>query len=366
MQHTSSAMNSNQTVPQASDTPKSINLALQGGGAHGALTWGVLDRLLEDPRLAIAEISGTSAGAMNAVVLADGHGRGGPAEARRALARFWRATSDAAKFSPIQRTPLDRMLGRFTLDYAPGYLWVESLSRFFSPYDINPLGLNPLRDVLEDCVDFEAVRRSDVAVHVTATNVRSGRARIFSGPEITADAVMASACLPQLYPAVQIGGEEYWDGGYSGNPALQPLVQSERCADILIVQINPVIRHKPPRSAREIINRMNEISFNGALVKELRAIQLMQEVIEAKGIDLGVTGRTFLHLIHVDQEVNDLSASSKMNAEWYYLQLLFDKGRRWADEWLGKNYDRIGAGSTLELDEFFDDAPRALGPRLTD
>jgi NTE family protein len=345
----------------SSETVKPVNLALQGGGSHGALTWGVLDRILEDPRLAIAEISGTSAGAMNAVVLADGHTRGGPDGARKALAGFWKAVSDAARLSPIQRSPLDRLLGRYSLDYAPGYLWVEGMSRFFSPYEINPLGLNPLRDILCETVDFGNVHRCEaITVHVAATNVRNGRERVFSGEEVTADAVMASACLPQMYPAVEIDGEAYWDGGFSGNPALGPLVTSERCADIIIVQINPVVRDKPPRSAREIINRVNEISFNGSLIKELKAISLMQQLVEAKGLDLGVAGRTYLHLIHADQEVQDLSASSKMNAEWKYLRMLFDRGRRWADVWLDKNFDRLGKGSTLALEEFFAEDRRPL------
>jgi NTE family protein len=342
------------TMSPADGPTKPINLALQGGGSHGALTWGVLDRLLEDPRLAIAEISGTSAGAMNAVVLADGHTRGGAEGARRALADFWKSVSDAARLSPIQRSPLDRLLGRYSLDYAPGYLWVEGLSRYFSPYDINPLGLNPLRDILLAKVDFGNVHRCRaIRVHVAATNVRNGRARIFSGTEVTADAVMASACLPQMYPAVEIDGEAYWDGGFSGNPALGPLVTSDRCADIIIVQINPVVRDKPPRSAREIINRVNEISFNGSLIKELQAISLMQQLAEARGVDLGLAGRTYLHLIHADHEVQDLSASSKLNAEWSYLRLLFDRGRRWADAWLAENFDRLGEGSTFDLDEFF-------------
>jgi NTE family protein len=354
-------MQQRETMSRPAGTIKPINLALQGGGSHGALTWGVLDRLLEDPRLAIAEISGTSAGAMNAVVLADGYTRGGAEGARKALAGFWKAVSDAARMSPIQRSPLDRLLGRYSLDYAPGYLWVEGMSRFFSPYEINPLGLNPLRDILSERVDFGNVHRCEaISVHVAATNVRNGRARIFSAKEVTADAVMASACLPQMYPAVEIDGEAYWDGGFSGNPALGPLVTSERCADILIVQINPVVRDKPPRSAREIINRVNEISFNGSLIKELKAIALMQQLVEAKGLDLGVAGRTYLHLIHADHAVGDLSASSKMNAEWSYLKLLFDRGRLLADAWLAEHFDHLGTGSTLDLEEFFADDRRSL------
>jgi NTE family protein len=339
---------------------KRINLALQGGGSHGALTWGVLDRLLEDDRLEISEISGTSAGAMNAVVLADGFERGGRDGARAALEGFWRAISRAALASPLQRSPLDRMLGRFSLDASPGFLFFEGLSRVLSPYQLNPLNLNPLRELIEQQVDFDNVNRcKSISVHVTATHVRTGRARIFSRGNVTLDAVMASACLPQLYPAVVIDGEPYWDGGYSANPALMPLVTSPTSPDIVIVQINPVVRHDTPTSARDILNRINEISFNTALIKELRAISLMQDIVAAKGVDLGAAGQTYIHLIHTDAEVQDLSASSKMNAEWPYLRLLFERGRGWAQDWLDKSYDRVGQQSTFDLTAFFDDPSTA-------
>lgn len=343
---------------------KRINLALQGGGSHGALTWGVLDRLLEDDRLTIAEISGTSAGAMNAVVLADGYERGGRDEARAALRDFWKAVSDAARFSPIQRSLWDRAAGNYSLDMSPGYLFMEGLSRLFSPYDLNPLGVDPLRMILERQVDFANVNQCrDIAVHVTATHVRTGRARIFSRGAVTADAVMASACLPQISRAVEIDGEDYWDGGYSGNPALIPLVTSQASPDIIIVQINPVVRHEAPRSAREIINRVNEISFNTSLIKELRAIHLMQQMIDGKGLDLGPAGQTYLHLIHADAEVQDLSASSKSNAEWSYLSQLFERGRGWADAWLDENFEAIGTRSTLNLDTWFTDPGVSTEPK---
>lgn len=344
------------TDPDVSTLPKPLNLALQGGGSHGALTWGVIDRLLEDPRVEIAEISGTSAGAMTAVVVADGFESAGREGARRALAAFWRSVSDAALLSPLQRSPIDRLLGRYNLDHSPGYLMMDWLSRSFSPYDLNPLGHDPLRRVLEAQVDFARVNRCEgMKVHVTATHVRTGRARIFSRGEVTADAVMASACLPQMQRAVEIDGEEYWDGGFSANPALMPLVVSRASPDIVIVQINPIVRHDTPRSARDIINRMNEISFNTSLVKELRAINLMQQLLERHNLDFGPAGRTYIHLIHADAEVQDLSASSKLNAEWDYLQLLFERGRGWADAWLGANFERLGRESTFDLDDWFKD-----------
>ena len=348
---------------------KPINLALQGGGSHGALTWGVLDRLLEDERLDIRALSGTSAGAMNAVVLADGFARDGAAGARAALAAFWKAVSEAARYSPAQRTWLDRLAGRYSLDHAPGYLWMEALGRLFSPYELNPFDLNPLRDLLAAQVDFDRVNASGVVVNVTATNVRTGLPRVFATGELSVDAVLASACLPQLYKAVEIGGEAYWDGGFSANPALYPLVMNAESPDVVIVQINPFVRRALPRTAREIINRVNEISFNTSLVKELRTLALMERAGIALPAGAGEPpGPAFLHLIHVDEEVQDLAASSKLNAEWGYLQTLFDRGRRWADVWLRDNFDRVGVASTLDLDRLFEEAPRPAGlpPQLRD
>ena len=342
---------------------KTINLALQGGGSPGALTWGVLDRILEDETLEIGDISGTSAGAMNAVVLAAGMHTGRREGARAALARFWGAVSDAARFSPVQRTLTDRLLGRWSLDYSPGYIMVEGLQRFFSPYQLNPLGYDPLRQLLTDHVNFDHVNGCrQIAVHVTATHVCSGQARIFSRGAVTADAVMASACLPQIAPAVMIDGEAYWDGGYSGNPALAPLLASPRSDDLVIVQINPILRRAVPHSAREIINRVNEISFNAALLKELQAIVLLRRHWREDHDAPAERGAAaaLLHLIHVDAEVQDLAASSKMNAERAYLDLLFQRGREWADAWLSAHRDDLGERSTFDPGQFFDE-PAWLG-----
>lgn len=335
-----------------STEPKPITLALQGGGSHGAMTWGVLDRLLEDERLVIRAISGTSAGAMNAVALADGMAKGGREGARAALRDFWKAVSDSARFSPIQRSPLDRMMGNYSLDASPGYLFFEGLTRMFSPYDLNPMGVNPLRGLLDEMIDFDRVNaQTGLAVHVTATNVRTGQPRVFGPGEVSTESVLASACLPQMFPAVEIDGEAYWDGGFSGNPALYPLLTSTEAPDILVVQINPIIRADLPRTARDIMNRVNEISFNSSLVKELRAIGLMQRVAAERNLDLGIYTYTYLHLIHTDLEVKDLVASSKLNAEWAYLRMLFDLGYGWASAWLDENFDAIGNRSTLDLDD---------------
>ena len=339
-----------QTRAEPSRRRKPVNLALQGGGAHGALTWGVLDRLLEDGRLDIRAVSGTSAGAMNAVVLADGYKRGGAEGARELLAAFWKAVSEAASMSPIRRSMLDKLWGRYSLDYSPSYLYFENLSRVFSPYELNPFGINPLKDLLAKLVDFDNVNQCDeLRVYVTATNVRTGQPKIFRQGEVTVDAVMASACLPQMFPAVEIEGEAYWDGGFVGNPALYPLISDPVAPDIVVVQINPIVRTEVPRRARDILNRVNEISFNSSLIKELRMFALFQRVMAEN--DIKRYGRTYLHLIHVDTEVQDLSASSKLNAEWAYLMMLFERGRSWADGWLAENFDRIGVSSTLDLTE---------------
>ncbi|PSJ21070.1 patatin [Halomonas sp. ND22Bw] len=335
---------------------KRIDLALQGGGSHGALTWGVLDRLLEDDRLEIDAISGTSAGAMNAVMLADGLHRNGRDGAREALRDFWQAVSRLSRFSPLRRTFWDRLVGNDSLDHSPGYLFMEGLTRLVDPARLNPLGINPLRDLIREQVDFERVNAcGQVKVFVNATNVRTGRATIFRQPHLSLDTLMASACLPTLFPAVEIDGEAYWDGGYSGNPALYPLVDNRGCSDLVVVQVNPLVRRQLPGSAREIINRVNEITFNSSLIKELRSIQLLQRLIEVEGLELERVRAMRLHLIHAEQDVQELSASSKMNAEWEFISRLHDQGRAWAERWLDANFDALGRHSSFDLDAVFDD-----------
>ena len=266
--------------------PKMIELALQGGGAHGAFTWGVLDRLLEDDRIVIEGISGTSAGAMNAVVVADGLDTGGKEGARQALTKFWSGVSKAGEFSPFKRTWLDRLLGRWTLDFSPGYIFFDNLSRVLSPYQLNPLNLNPLRDLISGLVDFEHVRHCEgIKLFVAATNVRTGMGKIFHRQEMTVDMVLASACLPFVFQAVEIDGEAYWDGGYMGNPALFPLVNDCQSRDIVIVQINPIVREEIPRTAPDILNRINEITFNASLIKEVKAIAILKDLIKVANLE---------------------------------------------------------------------------------
>lgn len=333
-----------------------VSLALQGGGSHGALAWGVLDRLLEEPRLSITQISGTSAGAMNAAILAAAYEKGGREGAREALSRFWSSVSEAARFSPLQPSPWQSFFGMHSLDASPAYLMMDGLSRMFSPYELNPLDINPLRDLLESQLDVELLNRCEaIKIHVTATSVRTGLARVFTTGDLSIDALLASACLPQLFRAVEIGEDAYWDGGFSANPALGPLVNLGEDSDILIVQLNPMLRDGVPRTAREIINRTNEISFNTTLIKELRTIDLLQK-LEAKG-QAEIPGELRLHMIHCGKDTELLDASSKMNAEWSYLTQLFARGRSWAEDWLEDHLDDLGRRSSFQLDSLFAPAP---------
>ena len=338
--------------------PKPVNLALQGGGAHGAFTWGVLDRLLEDGRLEIVAVSGTSAGAMNAVVLAQGLHQGGPRGARAALERFWREVSLAARASPIQRSALDVLVGNWSLDRNPAYIAADLMSRVVSPYEINPLGLNPLRDLLARTVDFDEVRAcSDLAVHISATDVETGRVKVFNRPELTLDMVMASACLPTLYHAVEIDGRHYWDGGFMGNPVIHPFYDHSPSDDVIIVQINPVVRPGVPRTAREITNRINEISFNSSLLRDLRAIDFVHRLLEDGRLPPGSYRQVRVHMIEDRKRLRPLGASSKLNAEWRFLRHLFDIGRAAADRWLAAHLAQVGHAGTLDLRQMFEGAP---------
>lgn len=331
-----------------------VNLALQGGGAHGAFTWGVLDRLLEDGRITFEGISGTSAGAMNAVLLADGLQRGGPDTAREELHDFWRAVSRSAMASPLQRSPLSLFFGNWSLDDSPGYLFMDVLSRVASPYDLNPLNYNPLADILAERVDFERVRSCrDLRLFISATNVHTGRVRVFETGEITCETVMASACLPFLFQAVEIDGVPYWDGGYMGNPALFPFFNSCHTDDVLLVQINPIERKETPKTAREIMNRMNEITFNASLMKEFRAIDFVTRLIDDGKLSPDHYKRVRLHRIAGDREMLDLSASSKMNAEWEFLTFLRDLGRETAGQWLDRDLGAVGHESSVDLRALF-------------
>jgi NTE family protein len=326
-----------------------IDLALQGGGSHGAFTWGVLDRLLEEPWLRIEAISGTSAGAMNAAVLADGWTEGGASGARAALDAYWNRVAQAAVFSPLQRTPLDRLLGRWTLDSSPVFIGFDLMARLFSPYNLNPRGFNPLESILEKSIDFARLARSPIKLFVTATNVRTGRGRIFRNAEITPDVLLASACLPTMFQAIEIDGEAYWDGGYAGNPTITPLVRESEARDTILVQINPRERPGTPRSASEILNRLNEVSFNATLMKELRMIALLRQVADPGSGEGARWAEMRTHRIMTEM-MTDLGYSSKLNAERAFLDMLREEGRRAAGAFLDAHADDLGRRSTADLD----------------
>lgn len=337
---------------KSADVPsaKPVNLALQGGGSHGAFTWGVLDALLEDGRLHFDSISGTSAGAMNAVALASGYGQGGTEGARQSMRAFWDAIAEKGAWSPIQRTPWDMFSGNWSLENSPGYQGFNMLSRMFSPYDLNPLDINPLRDVVVDQIDFDAVHACEAyRVFVSATNVLTGKVRVFGREEINLDAVMASACLPTLYKAVEIDGVPYWDGGFGGNPALFPFFYESDVEDCILVQINPIERVETPKTAQEIQDRINEITFNGALLREFRAIEFVRR-LKADGRLEGTNYSAIrMHRIDADDAVRDLSASSKLNAEKSFITFMHDLGRAAAFDFLDAHFDAIGKEATLDL-----------------
>ncbi len=332
---------------------KKINLALQGGGAHGAFTWGVIDHLLEDGRIHIAGVSGTSAGAMNAVMLADGLARGGDEEARKRLAEFWRAASIGGNLPGPQRAVLDRVLALMPIEASPLRFMVDTMSRVLSPYDLNPLNINPLKGLIERFVDFDAIRAfKNLDIFISATNVHSGRLRVFKREEINADVVMASAALPLVFRAVEIEGEPYWDGGFTGNPAILPLIESNEIDDVLVVQISPLSRNVTPTSARDIVHRVNEITFNSSLDSELRALEYIGRIASKRGKGAAPAANVKVHRIVLDG-AGKLGAGTGLNADYDFFALLHRAGRRAARRFLDAHFRDIGRRSTLDLTEDF-------------
>ena len=344
---------------------KMVNLALQGGGAHGAFTWGVLDRLLEDGRIGFEGISGTSAGAMNAVALADGWHEGGADGAREKLERFWRGISRNGSFAITDRQQevLDRFFSFWTWPLMPGGLRADAMrlfpaaawanpftSHLTSPYQVNPLNINPLRDVVEGLIDFDRVHRCDAfKLFIAATRVHSGKIRLFNHREVTADAVLASACLPYAFQAVEIDGEPHWDGGYTGNPALFPFFTETACEDIVLVQINPIERRETPRTSQDILERISEITFNASLLREFRAIDFVNRLIDAGRLEGGAYRRNRLHRIDASDELAALGAGTKFNTSWAFFTRLRDIGRQAAGTFLDTHHDAIGVRATLDL-----------------
>lgn len=328
-------------MPAARDNQThTVNLALQGGGSHGAFTWGVLDRLLEEPRLLVEGITGASAGAMNAVVYANGLLDGGAEGAKKALHDFWKTVSGTPSVGTLRFPSLMEFAG----------LSMDVMSRMFSPYQTNPLNLNPLRDMLNRHIDFERLRKeSPLKLFICATNVKSGRVKVFDNSELTCDALLASACLPFVFQAVQVDGEFYWDGGYMGNPPLFPLHYNTVTRDILLVQINPLSRDDVPDTSAEIIDRLNEISFNASLMLELRSIDFVNKLLREGRIDANHYKAVNVHSIDAENKIRKFGAASKSNTDWRFLQQLHQIGRQAADIWLEEGFDAIGDHSTLDI-----------------
>lgn len=331
-----------------------LNLALQGGGAHGAFTWGVLDRLLEEEDIDICAISGTSAGAMNAAVLLDGFVEGGRARAKEQLGEFWMEISRlGAIFNPAPPTPFQGyMPAGFGLDWLAGFNPLDMITRTFSPYELNPLNINPLRQVLENVLEVKNLQ-SHIKLFVSATNVETGQSRLFKGNEITIDVLLASACLPFVFQAVEIDGVPYWDGGYMGNPAIWPLIYKSDCNDVLLVQLNPIVRPGVPKHAIDIINRLNEITFNSGLVSEMRAIQFVKKLIHEGRLDEHEYHDMRMHLVAPPDELHNMNASSKMNTDWHFFEMLRNSGRASMDSWLKKHKKDLGKHSTMDIEEHF-------------
>lgn len=332
---------------------KAIDLALQGGGSHGAFTWGVLERLLEVRSLVIEGVCGTSAGAMNATMLAYGMHKGGRQGAIDLLEEFWAKASQKQNNTMFHPSWLDRLIGKGRMDFSPAFLLLDWFTMTFSPYQFNPLDINPLKNLLEELVNFDELKNTKaIKLFVCATNVRTARAKVFNIEEISCQAVMASACLPHIFKAVEIDGEAYWDGGFMGNPPIFPLIDDTETEDILLVQINPIQIKKVPRTAIEIRDRLNELSFNASLMHEMRRIKFVQRILEL-GINDGKLRDLHIHCINPEEDLNDLGVASKLNTDWDFIQRLRKLGRQKADEWLEKNYEKLGHESTCDIRDTF-------------
>ena len=315
----------------------------------------MLDRLLEEEDIEIAAISGTSAGAMNAVVMADGLVENGRQGAKDELTNFWSEVSGASKMiEPWLMTPFGSMTKLLGIDYTPVYTIMDAVTRTFSPYEMNPLNINPLRDVLERNIDFARMRACEhLRVFVTATNVETGQPRIFKHEEISVDVLLASACLPSMFQAVEIDGVPYWDGGYVGNPSIWPLYYNSPSGDVLLVQINPIMRKGTPKKALDIINRQNEISFNSALIAEMRAINFVRQLIDAGKLGEPEYRHVNMHMIAPPEGLHEMTAESKMNASWEFFTFLHQIGRNETEHWLRENKKMIGVDSTLDIAKTF-------------
>ncbi|MBS1210495.1 MAG: esterase [Proteobacteria bacterium] len=329
----------------------SLSLALQGGGAHGAFTWGVLDALLEDGRFRFDGISGTSAGAMNAVAFANGWMQGGADGARECLARFWEGVALMSN-TDILPPVMDASV------LSPGTAWMMQLTRWFSPYQLNPLDLNPLRDLVVECFDFERLREhSPFELFVAATHANSGHLKLFRNAQLSADALLASACLPTVHRAIVIDGEPYWDGAYAANPAVFPLFRFCDSRDILIVMLAPLEHERTPRGAEEIQQRTLALGFNNSFLREMRLLAAMRDMAAESGWLSGTLEQRLLgirfHLIEGEAVLGNLAATTKIVANQAFLHRLRDAGRATAARWLAAQAPAVGHRASVDIGRLF-------------
>jgi len=339
----------------AEKAKKRVSIACQGGGSHGAFTWGVLDKILEDGRFEIEGLTGTSAGGMNAVAVAQGLAKGGNQEARATLKLFWDRVCESGKNSSINnRGPIDKHMNNWTMYNSPGFVMFEFLSRMHSPDELNPMKTDPLREVIKKTFDFELLRTQDVCkVFLCATHVFTGKLTVFKTEELKVECLLATACLPTIHSAVLVDGEYYWDGGFIGNPVMFPLVYDCESSDIILIQLNPTIRNKLPTSAREIGDRLNEITNNASVVREIRAMHLISQLQDEGIIPEGRMKRVHLHLIEDESTFQELGWGSKLNTEAEFFEHLFERGRKAATSWIKENYENVGKKTTAPIREHF-------------
>jgi NTE family protein len=333
---------------------KKIAIGLQGGGSHGAFAWGVLDAILADERLEIIGLSGTSAGGMNAAALLQGYNKNGREGARSELRRFWKLVHSRSSNLPLQPNLYQSMVGSHSLRGSPIYAWMNMMRDFYSPYEINPLDINPLKQLVQDFFDFDILHKpSKIKIFLCATHVKTGKLHIFKGKDLTENALLASSCLPSMFKAVEVDGEYYWDGGYVGNPAIHPLIYSCPTKDIAIIQLTQAHRDKLPTTADAIEDRYKEITYNACLVREMRAIHLISSLVERGVITDKSIKKLNMHVIKNKDLFEELDLSTALNTEWKFLEHLFEAGFKSGQQWLGDHYDDIGVRSSARLDEDF-------------
>ena len=332
---------------------KKIAFALQGGGAHGAFAWGVLDQFLEDGRFWIEGISGTSAGGMNAVAYLQGIMDGGLEGARKSLHEFWKTLSDVASMSPFKSTSLDQMVGYFNLDHSIPTFYTKQILGLFSPYQLNQNNWNPLEIIIRKCFTFDRLQKyRDAFVFLCATHVATGKLKIFANKDLSVNTLLASACLPRLFQAVEVNHEFYWDGGYAGNPAIYPLINGCKTQDIIVVQLTKQHCPKVPKTRREIEDRLMEINNNISLLREMRAISFQTKLID-EGLIKGSMKRLYMHMIRNEDIFIPLSQESALNADWKFIMYLFEWGKKTAKKLITDHFDQIGFASSLDIEKEF-------------